>query len=94
MTRTWLFGEAEYESTESFDENFKRLFHCAESCGYMIDAKEFKDDSKIIVLDGSDLENVHILFEGDLATTIIKTQRTDRTGKMEVLSEEKIVINR
>lgn len=93
MTRTWLFGEAEYESSETFQQNADRLFNTAEACGYMINSREFKDGSKIIVLDGADLENVHIIFIGNRATSIIKTQKTDRTGKMEVLSEEKLVIN-
>ena len=36
MTRVWLFGEAEWETTEDFKKNSDRLFDVSENCGYMI----------------------------------------------------------
>ncbi len=97
MTRTWLFGEAEYESTENYKENFIRLFKCGEACGYMIEAKPDKNfrtkSDRILVMDGADLEHVEMFFEGDKLLIIHKTQYTDRTGEMEVISREELVIN-
>ena len=93
MTRTWLFGEAEYESNENFHENFVRLFKTAEACGYMIEDKEGEGGTKQIVLDGSDLEHVVIRFLGDKVIGITKRQYTDRTGEMKLFSREEIVVN-
>ena len=95
MTRTWLFGEAEYESTESFDENFKRLWDCGEACGYMVEVEKH-NVTRVIVIDGADLEHVRITFEGDKVTKIKKWQYTDRDGEMELklVNEEQLVINR
>lgn len=98
MTRTWLFGEAEYESTENYRENFLRLFKCGEACGYMIEAKPHPGVSSLmdrtLVMDGSDLEHVVLAFKGDDLVKIYKRQYTDRTGKMELVSNEELVINR
>jgi len=98
MTRTWLFGEAEYESTENYRENFLRLFKCGEACGYMIEAKPYSGVGSVmnrtLVLDGSDLEHVVLAFKGDELIKIFKRQYTDRTGKMELVSKEELVINR
>ncbi len=96
MTRTWLFGEAEYESTENFKENFLRLFKCGEACGYMTEAKPNLSkgvNHRILVMDGSDLEHVEMFFDGDKLLKILKIQYTDRTGSMEVYSREEIGIN-
>ncbi|MEK0338038.1 MAG: hypothetical protein QQN41_11450 [Nitrosopumilus sp.] len=93
MTRTWLFGEAEYESTESFEENFKRLWDCGEACGYMVEVEKKDDEFKTIVIDGSDLEHVRIKFQGDKVIRIIKRQYTDRTGEIKLYSREEIVVN-
>ncbi len=92
MTRTWLFGEAEYESSETFEENYKRLFHCAESCGYMIEVEDTKDGRKTMILDGSDLEHVRIKFVGDKVERINKWQYTDRRNITELVSKEEIVV--
>ena len=92
MTRTWLFGEAEYESDETFQENYDRLFHTAESCGYMIGITG-KGMNKNLVLDGSDLEHVVIKYFGSKPYRITKRQYTDRTGEMKLLSYEEIVVN-
>ena len=93
MTRTWLFGEAEYESTENFQENFDRLFKTAEACGYMIE-ETGQGQSKNIVLDGSDLEHVVIKFFGSKPYKILKRQYTDRTGELELVSKGEIVIQK
>ena len=93
MTRTWLFGEAEYESTETFQENFDRLFHTAESCGYMIEVEDTKDGRKTMILDGSDLEHVRIKFVEDKVERINKWQFTDRKGYTELVGKEEIVVN-
>ena len=94
MTRTWLFGEAEYESTETFQENHDRLFHTAESCGYMIEVEDHKNGIKTMILDGSDMEQVRIKFIGDKVALILKWQYTDRRNITELVSKEEIVINR
>ena len=93
MTRTWLFGEAEYESTETFQENYERLFRCCEACGYMIDVEKKDTEWKSMVLDGSDLEHVRIKFQGDKVIRITKWQYTDRTGEMELIGKEQLVVN-
>ena len=94
MTRTWLFGEAEYESTENFHENYKRLWDCGEACGYMVDVEKKSEEFQTIVIDGSDLEHVRIKFQGDKVLRITKWQYTDRTGEMELIGKEEIVVNK
>ncbi|MEK6829264.1 MAG: hypothetical protein AABY15_03990 [Nanoarchaeota archaeon] len=69
--KVWLFGEAEFETTETFQQNYERLFDVAEACGYMIS----KDNKCGILLVGSDNEEVRIQFEPKLK--IIKCQRDD-----------------
>jgi len=93
LTRTWLFGEAEYESTETFQENYDRLFGCCEACGYMIESQKAKGGTTAIILDGADLEHVVIRFLGDKVIGITKRQYTDRTGDMKLYSREEIVVN-
>lgn len=93
MTRTWLFGEAEYESSETFQENYDRLWDCGEQCGYMVEVEKKDDEFKTIVIDGSDLEHVRIKFQGDKVLRINKWQYTDRTGEMELIGKEEIVVN-
>lgn len=56
--RTWLFGEAEWDSNESFDQNKSRLFDVAEACGYMIDS-----NNKDIIMQGNDGERIKITIE-------------------------------
>jgi len=95
MVRTWLFGEAEYESSEDFMQNYDRLFHCAEACGYMIE-REKGSKFRVIVLDGSDMEHVRITFENDkkIATKITKWQFTDRNPEhIELINKEILVVN-
>ncbi len=63
MTRLWLFGEAEYETSETFEENFKRLFDVSEACGYMIGQPKHKlSDVQNILIEGTDLDVVKVLF--------------------------------
>jgi hypothetical protein len=95
LTRTWLFGEAEYESSETFEENYARLFKTAEACGYMIE-KEVGRLFRVIVVDGSDLEHVRITFlnHTDELSKITKWQYTDRSGEMELINKEEINVNR
>lgn len=93
MTRTWLFGEAEYESTETRQENFERLFNTAECCGYMVNTKNFRNGCSEITMEGSDLESVRMLFRGDKILSIKKVQMTDRNGKMELYSKEDLVVS-
>ncbi len=93
LTRTWLFGEAEYESTETFQENYDRLFGCCEACGYMIEVEETKDSRKTMILDGSDMEHIRIKFVGDKVERINKWQYTDRKGYTELIGKEEIVVN-
>ena len=63
MTRLWLFGEAEYETSETFEQNFERLFDVSEACGYMIGQPTHKlTGVKNILIEGTDLDVVKILF--------------------------------
>ena len=63
MTRLWLFGEAEYETSETFEENFKRLFDVSEACGYMIGQPKHKlPGVQNILIEGTDLDVVKVLF--------------------------------
>ncbi len=63
MTRLWLFGEAEYETSETFEENFKRLFDVSEACGYMIGQPKHKlKGVQQILIEGTDLDVVKVLF--------------------------------
>lgn len=71
ILRVWLFGEAEFETNESPEENYDRLFNVSEACGYMID----KDSKGGIMLVGSDNEEVRIQFNP--ALKIMKCQRDD-----------------
>lgn len=93
--RTWLFGEAEYESSETFMENYLRLFNTAEACGYMIEREKGKK-FQVIVIDGSDLEHVRITFlaDTDHVSKITKWQYTDRSGEVELINKEEIHVNR
>jgi len=94
MTRTWLFGEAEFESEESFEKNFRRLWNCGEACGYMVHTKKYDNDTKAIILQGSDLECVQIHYDKfDSVIAITKQQWTDRTGEMELIEVTSIGIN-
>lgn len=79
--RVWLFGEAEFETIESPEENYDRLFNVAESCGYMID----KDSKGGILLVGSDNEEVRIQFSPVLK--IVKCQRDDNGHIIEPFHE-------
>ena len=85
MTRTWLFGEAEYESTETFEENFKRLWDCGEQCGYMTYKKNYRNGNHAILMDGGDEEHVRMLFNNKFEITKIEKKHFD---------EEILVINR
>lgn len=94
MTRTWLFGEAEYESTETMEENFKRLWKCGEACGYMVDTKKYDNETSAILINGADLECVQIHYDKEQKLiAITKQQFTDRTGEMELLGVETIGIS-
>ena len=63
MTRLWLFGEAEYETSETFEQNFARLFDVSEACGYMIGMPKHKlEGVQNILIEGTDLDVVKILF--------------------------------
>lgn len=94
MTRTWLFGEAEYESTETMKENFDRLFNCGEACGYMVHTKKYQNDTYAILINGADLECVQIHFTAEKKLiAITKQQFTDRTGEMELVGLEEIVVS-
>ena len=63
MTRLWLFGEAEYETSETFEQNFERLFDVSEACGYMIGNPKHKITGvQNILIEGTDLDVVKILF--------------------------------
>ncbi len=79
------------------NENFMRLFKCGEACGYMIEAKPATNvrtaSDRILVLDGVDMEHVEMFFEGDKLLMILKIQSTDRTGEIEIISREELVIN-
>jgi len=94
MTRTWLFGEAEYESTESIKENYDRLFYCAESCGYMIEIIKCKNGRTCIKLDGSDLEHIEMFFDAKNKIDYIeKVQYTDRNRNcLEMVSKEELIV--
>lgn len=91
MTRIWLFGEAEYETTETFKENAERLFHVSESCGYMIEVIETPKKNQLI-LDGADLEHIVLTFIKDKLISAVKEQWTDRTGHNELVGSENIVV--
>lgn len=69
--RILLFGEAEFETDETPEQNFTRLFDVAEACGYMID----RDAKGGIMLVGSDNEEARIQTQPTLK--IIKCQRDD-----------------
>ena len=58
--RTWLFGEAEWDSNETFDQNRLRLFDVAEACGYMIDTGKSQSH---VHMNGNDGESVKITIE-------------------------------
>jgi hypothetical protein len=75
--RLWLFGEAEYETTESFKQNSERLFDVAENCGYMI-----RQGKTILELQGTDLDVVSIkLHTGEKSNMlIIKSGQTTQDG--------------
>lgn len=81
MTRIWLFGEAEYETTETFEQNFKRLFKVSEACGYMIGQTHEKTHERIL-LEGTDLDVIKIVFaRGSLCNLlIISINQTTQDG--------------
>ncbi len=59
----WLFGEAEYDTTKSFEENYQSLFDVSEACGYMIAQPKHKlEGVQNILIEGTDLDVVKILF--------------------------------
>jgi hypothetical protein len=72
LVRTWLFGEAEYESTETYEENFKRLWKCGEDCGYMTYQKNYRNGYHAILMDGGDEEHVRLLFNNKFEITKIE----------------------
>ena len=63
MTSIWLFGEAEYDTSKSFEENYQSLFDVSEACGYMIGNPKHKITGvQNILIEGTDLDVVKILF--------------------------------
>ncbi len=83
MTRIWLFGEAEYETSESFEQNFDRLFKVSEACGYMIGQPNHKLESvQNIIIEGTDLDVVKILFSAGTKCNmlIISKSMTNQAG--------------
>ena len=92
MVRTWLFGEAEYESTETMEQNFKRLWDCGEACGYMVSTKKYENGTTAIILNGADLECVQIHYKDDKMVGITKQQWTDRKGEMELLESGAVAV--
>ena len=84
MSRIWLFGEAEYETSESFEENYKRLFDVSECCGYMITSNRQKKtpQNQVILLEGTDLDVVKVLFSAGSKCNllIISINQTTQDG--------------
>ena len=79
----WLFGEAEYDTTKSFDENFKQLFKVSEACGYMISRPEHSlKGVQNILIEGTDLDVVKILFSAGTKCNmlIISKGMTNQAG--------------
>lgn len=87
MSRIWLFGEAEFETSEDFEENYKRLFDVSEACGYMIAKQRQKDtpQNQVILLEGTDLDVIKVLFsQGTKCNLLIisKNQTTQDGSKL------------
>lgn len=89
-----MFGEAEYESNETMKQNMGRLWRTGEACGYIVSLEQGKNGTRYIFLQGADLEYVYIFYNEDGSLDkIIKHQLTDRNGKEEMVSQERIVVN-
>ena len=78
--RLWLFGEAEYETNQTFKQNSERLFDVSEACGYMISQSKTR-----IQMQGTDLDVIEIkLHTGEKSNMIIimKSQTTQDGSKL------------
>ena len=76
-TITHLFGEMDLNLDLDFDKISKKAFHICESCGYMIDAKSYNPNSKILELVGSDNEVVKIYFINNKVDRVKRAQFSD-----------------
>lgn len=73
MNKTHLFGEMDLDLDLPFNKIFEKAFHCAESCGYMID--QYKQN--MIKLYGTDNEIAVIYFKKGIVTKIMRAQYLD-----------------
>lgn len=83
MSRLWLFGEAEYETSETFEQNFERLFDVSEACGYMIGQPKHKlAGVQTILIEGTDLDVIKVLFSAGSKCNmlIISKSMTNQAG--------------
>ncbi len=57
MTEIWLFGEASWNTKQTGNQNFERLFKVSEACGYFIDYQKNGFD-----MIGTDCDAIKIRF--------------------------------
>ena len=89
MSQVHLFGEMDLDLSQPLEKVYKKAFHIAEACGYMV-----SHDENSIFIEGTDLEAVNICFnENGKAFKYRIVQQTDRTGELETISRNEVLVN-
>ena len=62
MPEIWLFGEASVNTDNSPKSEYKKLWNCAENCGYFVEAfNATKNRSAHIIVNGEDVPDSYIM---------------------------------
>ena len=72
--KTHIFGELDIDLSKSFDEIYKKIFHCSECCGYYPDHNK---ERTLITVSGSDNCVAKIQFKNNKVFRVTRMQHAD-----------------